>query len=141
MQREQQTKNEIQVVAGILEQAGRVLLCLRHVPQGWEFPGGKIEAGESSEQALVREILEELGLHIAVGGYIGESHFYKGDKSIHLLAYQAKILAGEIQLFAHKAYAFVEPAELLGYDLLPADIDLAKEYLKHEIHNTSPGQE
>lgn len=140
MQMEKQTKNEIQVVAGVVEQAGRILLCLRPEPQGWEFPGGKIEAGESPEQALEREILEELGLHIAVGDYCGQSTFRKGEKNIVLRAYRAKILAGEILLHVHKAYAFVEPAELLSYDLLPADRELTKEYLEHASKNTPPSQ-
>lgn len=140
MQSEHSTKNEIQVVAGVLEEAGRVLLCLRYAPEGWEFPGGKIEAGESPEQALEREILEELGLHIAVGDYCGQSAFRKGEKNIVLRAYRAEILSGEIQLNAHKAYAFVAPAELLSYDLLPADRDLAKEYLKYASKHTPPSQ-
>jgi len=93
---------------------------------GWEFPGGKVELGETLQQCLVREIKEEFCVEIVVGKLIAESKYKINDKIIHLIAFNAKIISGIITPSEHEEIVFVAPEKLLDYDLLPADIPIAK---------------
>ena len=95
------------VVCGVIEDSeGRFLACLRpegrHLGGLWEFPGGKIEPGESPEAALVRELAEELGIRVEVGAALRpvEWHYPRG--SIRLLAFRCRILEGEPQPHEHE---------------------------------------
>lgn len=97
---------------------------------GWEFPGGKVEQGETSQQCLVREIKEEFDVLIDVGNFIAESKLKIKNKIIQLAAYEAVVLSGIITPTEHEEIAFVIPDELLNYDLLPADVPIAKEIIR-----------
>jgi len=111
----------IEVVAAFLVHADKVLIARRKDPPQlagrWEFPGGKVEPGEKPEESLVREMEEEFGIRIAVGAF--------GADSFHIRAYRATWLSGQIVPVAHDRYAWAGPEDLLAYDLLPADVDLA----------------
>lgn len=114
----------IEVVAAIIVQDGRVLVTQRGYGDGagkWEFPGGKIEAGENPQQALQREIREELKVDIAVQEYLMTvEHDYP---SFHLTmhCYMSRLLQGSPQLTEHIAMAWVEANDLPHVDWLPAD--------------------
>ena len=110
---------------------GRVLICQR--PQGkqlaglWEFPGGKVEAGETPEQALIRELHEELGVTITeacLAPFVFASHAYD---SFHLLMplYLCRRWEGFVLAHEHEALAWVKPDELSSYPMPPADAPLA----------------
>lgn len=92
---------------------------------GWEFPGGKIEAFETPEECLRRELYEEFGIETKVGDFIAESIYEYPTGSIRLLAFIVDIISGEICLTVHDAYRWVDVCDLLNYDLLPADIPIA----------------
>lgn len=98
----------------------------------WEFPGGKVEAGETKEEACIREIKEELSLDIALDGFITDVYDMSFDPVIHVSAYQAHILGGNIQLSAHSEGRWVTPNDAYSYEFQAADQELLKavQYLK-----------
>ena len=108
----------------MLTRGQTVLLCRR--PEGkaralqWEFPGGKLEPGETGEQALARECREELGAEVRVGPRVDELVFDYPDLSVHLPLYQAEPLT-EPRALEHSALEWAAPSELAQYDLCPAD--------------------
>ncbi len=114
------------VVAAVFKKAGRVLLAERseETPQaGWEFPGGKVEPGETPEQALAREIREEMGVNIQVIRFLEMVHL-PGTTGASLMAFEAGLESEDISLTSHRRYAWVEPEELENFNLLPADREL-----------------
>jgi 8-oxo-dGTP diphosphatase len=107
------------VVAAALIRDGRVLAAHRRSPSGWEFPGGKVEPGESETAALVRECREELGVDVEVGAFVGSSAISAG---VELRLYLARVAAGEPTALAdHDELRWVAPSELGALEWLPAD--------------------
>ncbi|WP_413612238.1 (deoxy)nucleoside triphosphate pyrophosphohydrolase [Bdellovibrio sp. HCB-110] len=96
----------------------------------WEFPGGKVERGESPEQALVREIDEELALSIRVGDLLGEADFAYPTKLIRLRVYWAESLQGSIQLVEHDAFKWCLPEEIVVDELSEADRPFVEKILQ-----------
>lgn len=120
----------IRVTAGIIERGDSVLLARRgagsHLAHKWEFPGGKVEPGETPEACLARELREELGIAVRVGEHVATSHYDYGRGPILLLAYRAEMIAGEPCPREHEALAWVPLAALADYDLAAADIPIAR---------------
>lgn len=116
----------ILVTAAIINRDNQILLARRkpgkHLAGYWEFPGGKIEPGETPEMCLLREIKEELGLAIQVSTFFMENEHHYEDKSILLKAYFCTYLSGEVQLNDHDQVHWVNKNELMNYRLAPADI-------------------
>ena len=118
----------IQVVAALIWKDDRFLICQRpaHKARGllWEFVGGKVEAGESREQALIRECEEELDISIAVSDiYMELDHVYS-DITIHLTLYNAKIIDGIPKLIEHNDFKWIHPKQIGEYDFCPADEEI-----------------
>ena len=116
----------IAVVAGVVRREGRVLLCQR--PEGkrfgllWEFPGGKVEPGESPEAALERELREELAVETRTGRVLDVLRLDdRNGGDLLLLFYESEIAGGEPQTVECRALAWVLPEEAAAYDLAPAD--------------------
>jgi 8-oxo-dGTP diphosphatase len=115
------------VVAGLLATGdGRVLLTRRRpdqpLPDRWELPGGKIEPGESPEQALARELVEELDARVDVGPIWDVLHHRYPDGAVLMLTYACRLVAGQRPRCVQVAdLAWVASGDLDGYDLLPAD--------------------
>jgi len=128
----------IEVTAGIIEHHGKFLLARRkqgkHLEGYWEFPGGKIEDGESHKDCLQRELNEEFSIDVQVGNYVTETTHEYPEKTIKLIAYQVNYLAGEFQLTDHDMIAWVDLDEVENYKLAPADILILKDYAKQRIN-------
>jgi len=117
-----------QVAAAIVVSRGRILIARRKKGQShegfWEFPGGKVEPGETPQQCLERELLEELGLKVRAGRVLGESIDRSGHGTFAILAVTAEIMEGELLLNVHDRLEWADFHDLEGYDLLPADREL-----------------
>ncbi len=126
----------IDVAAAIIEHQGKVLAARRkpgsHNGGLWEFPGGKIEPGETARQCLMRELEEELGIQSQIGDVVGENiHHIEGkgpEKTIRLLAYKVRHTGGEIQLLDHDQILWLTPDQLHTLNWSPADIPLVACY-------------
>ena len=113
------------VTAAILIKDQKILIAQRKATdsQGgkWEFPGGKIKAGETPRQCLTREMQEEFGIDVAVGEFFGESTFRYEYGSIRLLAYLTACKDGQLSLNAHADFRWVYPSQLVEFDFTEAD--------------------
>ena len=115
----------IRVVAAIIIDDGKVFATQRGYGDfkgGWEFPGGKIDEGETPEEAIVREIKEELDIDIQVENYLSEKVFNYPEKDINLIALECKKINGDIKLLEHEDYRWVANSELSNFEFAPADI-------------------
>lgn len=115
----------ITVTAGILLKGARVFIAKRkttgRLPGKWEFPGGKVEPGETPEEGLQRELSEELDIEAIVGNRLGENvHRYEFG-TVRLLFYRVYWDGGEISSKDHDEYAWAPLDELTSYDFAPAD--------------------
>ena|SRR5436190_21935386 len=120
----------IDVVAAIIRRNERILITKRlgnvHLAGMWEFPGGKVEAGESLPAALEREIREELGIEISVAGkFLTIEHDYPS-KSVCLHFFNCSIVDGHPQRFGVADYQWVEPKRLGDFEFPPADAELIR---------------
>jgi 8-oxo-dGTP diphosphatase len=125
------------VTAAILIVDGRILIAKRRLgdrlAEKWEFPGGKIEHGESPEQCLRREMQEEFQIEVSIGQFFGESIYHYDHGSIKLLAYRTYLENGELIPKAHEEYQWVTVDQLGNYDFAPADIPFVEMLRRGEI--------
>ena len=118
----------VDVVAALIRDGERFLICKRPAHKAralmWEFPGGKVEAGESPQDALIRECMEELDVTLDVGElYMQVTHDYP-DIQIRLSLYEAVIASGELCSKEHEALCWILPREIPDYEFCPADVDI-----------------
>jgi 8-oxo-dGTP diphosphatase len=119
------------VVAGILEREGKLLIGQRMAGDRhalkWEFPGGKLELGESPKQALTRELDEELGVEAVVGCEVARyEHLLPGRPSLTLLFFHVESFRGEPEPRTFEQILWADPSELPSYDFLDGDLDLVR---------------
>ncbi|SAF01886.1 pyrimidine (deoxy)nucleoside triphosphate diphosphatase [Enterobacter hormaechei] len=123
----------LDVVAAILEKEGKILLAQRpeHADQPgmWEFAGGKVEAGETQQEALLRELREELGIEAVPARYVASHQREVSQRLIHLHAWHVPEFSGELKAHYHSALVWCTPEDAFTYDLAPADIPLLEAFI------------
>ena len=118
------------VVAAVVEKDGRILICQRRrgdrFELKWEFPGGKVQAGETLQNALLRELREELNVNAQIGVEIHRTrHRYAQiDRELELVFFAARLGPEPPANLAFEQIVWAEKSELPGYDFLPADLEL-----------------
>ncbi len=122
-----------QVVAALIRQGEKFMIFQR--PENktrafqWEFVGGKVEAGETLEEALVRECREEIGVTVNVGEIFMEVDHEYPDITIHLTLFNAEISEGVPQKLEHNDIRYITPCEIPEYEFCPADDEILKKIL------------
>lgn len=123
------------VTAGIIEKDGKILIARRKtgkcIGAKWEFPGGKLEEGETLEECLKRELKEELNFDVEVGEFVTSSKFSCGNKNIELMAYKVRYISGEMVLCDHDKALWVTPEALGDYEFTLPDVPIVKKIMQN----------
>ena len=119
-----------EVVAALIWDGDRFLICQRPETKArallWEFVGGKVEPGETKQQALVRECQEELDITLEVGKeFMAVTHEYP-DLTVHLTLFEAVIREGTPKLLEHRDMKWIRVSEIDGYPFCPADVEILR---------------
>lgn len=123
----------LHVACAIIEQEGMVLAAQRSatmtLPLKWEFPGGKIETGESPEECLIRELMEELGVSVLVGAALSPATHGYPDFTVTLYPFTCRLAGGVLTPHEHHALTWIEPQRMQELDWAAADLPVISEYL------------
>ena len=124
---------QIKTVAGVIRnENGEVLCTLRdqgkyeYVSFKWEFPGGKIEEGETLEQTLIRELHEELEIDVEIGSFFYQVEHDYPDFHLSMAVFDCKLLSKEMKMNVHKGIKWLKPSEMMTLDWAAADIPVAE---------------
>ena len=125
--------NMTEVVAALIWDKDKFMICQRPATKScallWEFVGGKVEPGETEEQALIRECREELNITVSVGDVFTEVVHEYPDITVHLTLFNAEISEGVPELLEHNDLRWITPPEIPSYNFCPADKDILKKIL------------
>ena len=125
-----------EVVAALIWDENKFMICQRpaHKTRGllWEFVGGKVEPGETKEQALIRECREELAVTLRVGEVFMEVTHEYPDLTVYLTLFHATIAEGVPQMLEHRDIKWITPDEIPNYDFCPADEEILENIQKRE---------
>ena len=115
----------VEVVAGIIYKDDKFLIAQRNLKKAqgglWEFPGGKLEVGETPEDALVREIKEEFNADIKVEGFVGENIHHYPEKDIKLMFYKARLIGENIEALEHEDFKWITKEDRDNFEFVGAD--------------------
>ena len=124
----------VEVVAALIWENDNFMICQRpaHKARGlfWEFVGGKLELGETKEQALIRECQEELAVTLSVGDVFMDVVREYPDLTVHLTLFNATIAEGEPQRLEHNDIIWITPSEIPNYEFCPADEEILKKLIE-----------
>jgi 8-oxo-dGTP diphosphatase len=142
---EKSRKPELAVVAALILRDSKILVCQRrrddsHALQ-WEFPGGKVEPGELPQEALARELLEELGIEATIGRELFRTrHRYReSSQTLELIFFQANVeRSATLQNLVFEGFEWADPSELPNYDFLQADEEFVSLLASNAIPMDSP---
>lgn len=127
----------VEVVAALIWDKNRFMICQRPAHKArallWEFVGGKVEPGETKEQALIRECREELAITLTVGDVFMDVVHQYPDITVHLTLFYAAIAEGIPQKLEHNDIRWITPAEIPNYDFCPADEEILNKIT--EVYN------
>jgi 8-oxo-dGTP diphosphatase len=122
-------KGTIKVMAAVLRRGDTVLIARRKAGSYagyWEFPGGKLEEGETPEECLVRELREELSIEARIGAFIATSRDTDAERTIELIAHWAEIVSGELTPVDHDEILWILPRDHHNYKLAPSDLPIVE---------------
>ncbi len=130
-------RTPIEVVAALIWDDKKFMICQRPAHKArallWEFVGGKVEPGETKEQALIRECQEELAITLSIGDvFMDVVHEYP-DITVHLTLFNANIAKGIPQMLEHNDIKWISPSEIPNYDFCPADEEILVAITKQHI--------
>lgn len=124
---------QITTVAGVIKnEKGEVLCTLRdqgkydYVSFKWEFPGGKLEAGETNIEALKRELWEELDIEVEIGDFLYQVEHDYPDFHLSMAVYECKLISKEMKMNVHKGLKWLAPKDMMTLDWAEADIPVAE---------------
>jgi len=125
----------LQVTCAIIEHANKILICQRSASMKltlkWEFPGGKIETGESKEDCLRREIKEEINIDINIRKALTMVEHHYADFSLQLYPFVCSLQSGEVKALEHAQAIWVTIDQMLDYDWADADLPIVSEYIAY----------
>ena len=124
---------QVTTVAGVIEnENGEILCTLRdlgkyeYVSYKWEFPGGKIEEGETKIETLARELMEELKIKVEIGDFYYQVEHDYPDFHLSMTLYKCKFLDQELKLMVHKDYKWLKPQDIMSLEWAKADLPVAQ---------------
>jgi 8-oxo-dGTP diphosphatase len=121
-------KNRMRVTCGVIEDAGKYLIVQRGDDTShafkWEFPGGKVDPGETEAECMARELKEELDIDVLVGEQLLSIEREEGDLIIELIPFRCKIVGGEITLLEHLELAWIDVRQPIEHDLCIGDYEI-----------------
>ena len=124
---------QITTVAGVIRnEKGEVLCTLRdqgkyeYVSLKWEFPGGKVEEGETQQQTLTRELQEELEIEVKIGDFFYQVEHDYPDFHLSMAVYECELVSSELKMNVHKGIKWLQPNEMMNLDWAAADIPVAE---------------
>lgn len=127
----------VEVVAALIWNKDKFMICQRPKQKKrgllWEFVGGKVEAGETKEEALIRECSEELGVTVSVGSIFMDIVYEYPDITVHLMLFNADISEGTPKMIEHNDIRWIKVKEISNYDFCPADEEILKKII--EVYN------
>ena len=128
--------NITEVVAALIWNKDKFMICQRPATKScallWEFVGGKVEPGETKEQALIRECQEELNIIVSVGDVFAEVVHEYPDITVHLTLFDAEISEGVPELLEHNDLKWITISEVSNYDFCSADTDIINKLTNQE---------
>jgi len=129
----------MEVVAALIRDGNKFLICQRPTCKAngllWEFVGGKVESGETKEQALIRECQEELAIMLSVGNYVTDVMYEYPELTLHLTLFNATIAEGMPQKLEHNDIRWITMDEIPNYAFCPADEKILRELLDGVVTN------
>ena len=128
----------IEVVAGIIKDGDKIFATQRgygEFKDGWEFPGGKMEPGEAPQQALARELKEELAVDVNVGEFLCTVDYDYPTFHLTMHCFYCSLVSGKLTLLEHEAAKWLNMSELHTVNWLPADVEVVKS-LECHCHNS-----
>jgi 8-oxo-dGTP diphosphatase len=130
-------KRHFHVACAIIEQEGTVLAAQRSatmtLPLKWEFPGGKIEAGETEEECLIRELREELGVSVFIRTALSPATHSYPDFTVTLYPFTCRLTGGTMTMYEHHALQWIEPQRMPELDWAAADMPVVSEYMASAV--------
>jgi 8-oxo-dGTP diphosphatase len=113
------------VTVGVFERHGKILLALRkpgrHMGRKWEYPGGKMKAGEDPRECLRRELAEELSVEVCIGEFLGSARFQSAEVDLELHVYRVSRTGGSFLLHEHEELRWIPKEKIAEYDLVDSD--------------------